>query len=104
MWCDDFLRSRFDRRYAAVVYATILTKTTFWTSEEEIRFLSKRQGLEVVIEDSAVTQVTVGQHVAPSGVARIREIAGLFLWYASCWTPKQNVWCELTGTWVTLCF
>lgn len=73
---DDFLRSRFDRRYAAVVYATLLTKTTFWAPEGEIRFLSKRQGLEVVIEDSAVTQVSVGQHVAPSDVARIREIAG----------------------------
>jgi hypothetical protein len=73
---DDFLRSRFDRRYAAVVYATLLTKTTVWAPEEEIRFLSKRQRVEVVIEDSAVTQVTVGQHVAPSDVERIREIAG----------------------------
>lgn len=73
---DDVLRSRFDRRYAAVRYASLLTKTSFWASEEEIRFLAKRQGLEVVIEDSVVTQIVVGESVTVFDAARIREVAG----------------------------
>jgi len=73
---DDFLRSRFDRRYAAVVYCTLLTKTTYWAPEQEVRFLSKRQGLEVVIEDAAVTGVVVGQHVAEDDRERIQSVAG----------------------------
>lgn len=74
---DDFLRARFDSRYAAVVYAaSLLSKTTLWAPEEEIRFVSKRQRIEVAIDGSVITRVIVGPTVRPAAAERIRQIAG----------------------------
>lgn len=74
---DDFLRSRFDLSYGAVIYASLLTKTKFWEPEDEVRFLSKRPGIEVVIDRSEVTQVFAGWNLEPVVTDRIKEIAGV---------------------------
>ena len=74
---DHFLRSRFDPRYAQVVYeASLLSKTTLWAPEEEIRFLSKIQRKEVVIDGSVITRVILGPALRPGATARIRRMAG----------------------------
>lgn len=73
---DDFLRSRNDPSFAAVVYATLLTKTRCWAPEREVRFLSKRQQIEVIIDGSDVTQVFLGSRVHPLIATRTRSISG----------------------------
>ena len=58
---DHFLRARFDPRYARVVYeASLLSKTILWAPEKEIRFLSKSQQKEIVIDGSIITRVILG--------------------------------------------
>ena len=74
---DHFLRARFDPRYARVVYeASLLSKTILWAPEEEIRFLSKSQQKEIVIDGSVITRVILGPALRPSATARIRRMAG----------------------------
>ena len=74
---DHFLRARFDPRYAQVVYeASLLSKTILWAPEKEIRFLSKSQQKEIVIDGSIITRVILGPALRPSAAARIRRMAG----------------------------
>ena len=73
---DQFLRARFDSRYRSVVYAaSLLSKRAKWALEEEMRFVSKRQRVEVVME-GAVTRAILGPALDPSARGRIRQIAG----------------------------
>ena len=75
---DQFLRARLDPRHASEVYAVqLLWKPTFWAPEEEIRFVSKRQRIGLVIDDSVVTRVIVGRALTPDAVDRIRQMAGV---------------------------
>lgn len=74
---DVFLRSRLDPRYACTVYTvSLLSKPTFWAPEEEVRFVSKRQRVEVTMDDSVITRVILGPELAPAVAQRIRDIAG----------------------------
>ena len=74
---DNFLRARFDPRHAADVYAaSLLSKSTSWAPEEEIRFVSKRQKVNVVIAGASVTRVIAGDLLAPPALERIREVVG----------------------------
>lgn len=73
---DEFLRSRNELSSAAGVYATLLTKTKFWEPEGEVRFLSKRQKVEVAVDGSEVTRVILGPKVPPLVEARVRRFSG----------------------------
>jgi hypothetical protein len=74
---DDFLRSRNDLRFTANVYAALLTKTRYWKPEGEIRFISKRQQVEVVIDESTVTEVILGSKLDQLVSARVEGLAGV---------------------------
>ena len=73
---DDFVRSRNDLGAAAGVYTTLLTKTKYWECEREIRFLSKRPQVEVVLDGSTVTRVVLGPRTDRSVAARVEDLAG----------------------------
>lgn len=73
---DEFIRSMDERDAAVGVYATMLTKTKYWEPEEEIRFLSKRQQVEVRIDDSTVTSVVLGPRATATAEATVRQLAG----------------------------
>jgi hypothetical protein len=66
---DALLRSRLEREAAEKFYNdSLLTKSSFWAPEEEIRFVSKQPNVNVVIDGSVVTQIVVGEQV--SGMVR----------------------------------
>jgi len=73
---DEFLRSRNEPSSAVGVYATLLTKTKFWEPEGEVRFISKRQEVEVALDGSEVTQVIVGPKTHPHVEVRVRRLSG----------------------------
>lgn len=72
---DEFIRSAHERDAAVGVYATMLTKTTYWQGEEEIRFLSKRPEIEVRIDGSKITGVVLGPRVSTAVEAAVRQLA-----------------------------
>ena len=72
---DEFLRSRSDLGAATGVYGTLLTKTKYWECEREIRFLSKRPQVEVVIDGSTVTRVVLGPMADRSVTAIVEHLA-----------------------------
>ena len=43
---DDFLRSRFDLSYGAVIYASLLTKTKFWVRATRLPLRSRAHGAQ----------------------------------------------------------
>ncbi len=73
---DDFLRARNDRHFAARVYAALMTKTKRWEPEGEIRFISKRQQVEVVIDGSRVTKVFLASKLDQLVAMRVEGLAG----------------------------
>ena len=73
---DNFLQARNDRHFAAKVYAALLTKMRRWEPEGEIRFISKRQQVEVVIDGSTVTKVILGSILDPLVAVRVEGLAG----------------------------
>jgi hypothetical protein len=73
---DQFLRARMDRSNAADVYAlSLLSKPSCWAPEAEVRFISRRQGISVVIDGSVTTRVVLGDALTPAVIERIRQIA-----------------------------
>jgi hypothetical protein len=73
---DTFLRARLDPQHAADVYAvSLLSKPSFWEPEQEIRFISKRQRVNLVIEGSHITRVIMGPMVEQTTIDRIRQMA-----------------------------
>lgn len=73
---DGFIRSMDDRHAAVEVYATMLTKTRRWEPEGEVRFISKRQRIEVMVDGSTVTRVVLGPRISPAAEAVVRALAG----------------------------
>lgn len=74
---DTLLRARLNPQDVAQVFAvSLLSKSSSWEPEEEIRFISKRQQVNVVIEGSEITRVIIGPAVAPARTDLIRQIAG----------------------------
>ena len=62
---DSFLESALYIDKAFETYKNILlTKTMKWSKEEEIRFIGKRQNVNLII-DGHITEVIFGPHVSP---------------------------------------
>lgn len=60
---DSFLESALSPDKAFDTYRNILlTKTMKWSQEEEIRFVSNRQEVNVIV-DGRITEITLGSHV-----------------------------------------
>jgi hypothetical protein len=60
---DSFLESALFPNKAFDTYRNILlTKTKKWSQEEEIRFVSKRPEVNVIV-DGRITEITLGAHV-----------------------------------------
>ena len=72
---DDFILASNDLRFAALHYVTLLSKSLYWKPEGEVRFLSKRQQIEVVIDGSQVTRVYLGPSVEPRSASQVRSFA-----------------------------
>ena len=72
---DDFIRSMDEQDAAIGVYATLLTKSRAWSPEQEIRFLSKHQQVEVHIDGSAVTGIVRGAGMSADDIAVVDQIA-----------------------------
>ena len=74
---DVLLRSYFDRAHAAKLYElSLLSKPLSWAPEEEIRFVSKRQNVNVVIDGSAITRVVVGDALSREVYVQLEQLAG----------------------------
>lgn len=69
---DSFLESVLSRDKAFETYSNILlTKTRKkWSREEEIRFVSKRPEVNVII-DGHITEITLGNHVPPHTIQQV---------------------------------
>lgn len=63
---DDFILSRSHRPSADLVFAVLSTKTTFWESEQEIRFVSKHPDVEVLVDGAAVSSIFLGPSCPPA--------------------------------------
>jgi hypothetical protein len=73
---DTLLRARLDWDSAAHVYVlSLLSKPSFWAPEAEIRFISKRQQVSVVIEGSVLTGVVLGNRATPELCELVRRMA-----------------------------
>jgi len=78
MHIDTLLRSRLEigQQHLAKFYElSLLSKPLFWKPEQEIRFVSKRQKVNVVIDGSAITRIVVGDRVSRDVRKRIEKIA-----------------------------
>ncbi len=73
---DEFIRSRDESNTATGVYATLLTKTTSWEPEQEIRFLSRKHQGDVRIDGSSVTRVVLGPEMSADDIAAVKKIGG----------------------------
>jgi hypothetical protein len=73
---DDFMLARNDLGLAALHYSTLLTKSLDWRLEGEVRFLAKRQQIEVVIDGSEITGLYVGPNIDPAVIVQIRNLTG----------------------------
>jgi hypothetical protein len=72
---DDFIRSGNEREKAVGVYTTLLTKTRYWEPEQEIRFISKRQRVEVALE-ATVARIWLGPRATTAVEAEVKKVAG----------------------------
>ena len=74
---DQFIRAFIDVTRVAEVYTlALLSKPSFWAQEEEIRFISRRQAVPVVIDDSCIARLILGDALTPSVRERIQAMAG----------------------------
>lgn len=70
---NNLLRAHFGD--AREMYAlALLTKPQEWAPEEEVRFVSKMQGISVRIEDSNLSRVYLGKNLSETARARITSI------------------------------
>jgi hypothetical protein len=73
---DQLVRAALERSRAFEVYSlALLSKPMKWADEDEIRFISKRQNVPVVIEGSTVTRLFIGDALAISTRDRITALA-----------------------------
>ena len=72
---DDFIRSMDERDTGIGAFATLLTKTRSWSPEQEIRFCSREQQVEVRIDGSTVTGVVFGPGMSSADIAAVDHIA-----------------------------
>jgi hypothetical protein len=65
-----------ERSRSFEVYSlALLSKPKFWCDEAEVRFVSKRQNVSVVIEDSRVTRLFIGNSLSTAVADRINSLA-----------------------------
>jgi len=73
---NQLIRAYFDDAHVKDVYeVALLTKSCSWAAEEEIRFVSKMQGVPVVIDGSHITRLILGDALPSSVRQRIEAIA-----------------------------
>lgn len=73
---DQLVAAFLERSRASEVYSlALLSKPKFWHDEEEIRFVSNRQNVAVVIEGSRVTRLFTGDSLSPAVRDRISSLA-----------------------------
>lgn len=73
---DTFLRSTSDQAAAAQVYeVSLLSKPLKWNLEAEVRFVSKRQNVNVAIQGAHITRRIVGEAVPLAVRATVTELA-----------------------------
>lgn len=73
---DGFIRARNELDYAAGHFATLLSKSLTWAPEEEVRFLSNTQNIEVLLDGSRVTCVILGPHIPAAISDQVRQVVG----------------------------
>jgi hypothetical protein len=73
---DRILASYGDTSSAQTVYSVaLLSKPQCWASEEEVRFVSKRQNVSVNIVGSKISRIVLGADLANGMTARIEALA-----------------------------
>lgn len=74
---DQLVRAFLDQSRAAGVYAlALLSKPLAWADEAEIRFVSRRQAVQVVIDGSQIARLLLGDSLSPGVAKKINEVAG----------------------------
>jgi hypothetical protein len=73
---DQLLRAFVEEGYGKEIYEmALLSKPSCWASEEEIRFVSKRHSIQVVVDRAQVTCVYLGDLLRPNVRERIQRVA-----------------------------
>jgi hypothetical protein len=72
---DDFIRSMDERGSAIGVYATLLTKARSWSPEQELRFFSPQQQVDIRIDGATVTGVVLGPGLSSADIAAVEHMA-----------------------------
>jgi hypothetical protein len=73
---DQLIRAHLDPAHVKDVYAVVLlSKSCSWAAEAEIRFVSQKQNVLVVIDGSRITRLILGDALPSSIRQRIEEIA-----------------------------
>jgi hypothetical protein len=73
---DQFIRAHLDPAHVKDVYAVaLLSKSCSWAAEAEIRFVSQKQKVPVVIDGSYITRLILGDSLPSSVRQRIEAIA-----------------------------
>jgi hypothetical protein len=74
---DQLLRAHLDPSRVSEVYAlSLLSKPKFWEPEGEIRFVSQKQKVGVVIDGSAITCVILGNSLAKTVADQVSGVSG----------------------------
>jgi hypothetical protein len=64
---NQLMRAFIDRNHVREIYElALLSKTSFWASEEEIRFISKKHSVAVMILGSRITRLILGNSLVPT--------------------------------------
>lgn len=72
---DQLLSSITDRTSAKFAYeVALLSKPPRWASEEEMRFVSKKQSINVQITDSKINRLVLGSGISAEGEMRIADL------------------------------
>lgn len=73
---DQILASYGDTASVQAVYSVaLLSKSQRWAPEEEVRFVSKRQNVNVYIDGSKISRIVLGSCLAGDLTARIEALA-----------------------------
>jgi hypothetical protein len=73
---DQLLQAFVDRNHLQVVYdLALLSKSSSWANEEEIRFISQRHSILVAVDRAKVSYVFLGDELRADVRARIQRIA-----------------------------
>lgn len=73
---DQLISAFLDPAQAGTVYTlALLSKPSSWSAEEEVRFISRKQSVAVVIDGSRIARVVLGDALTPSARQRIERTA-----------------------------